>query len=73
MERQAALLGADLSTTGLALGVRSSDGTEDFASVKIRGGTRWLGEPAFDLELLPDLFAEGLVLHQHGNLEVEPE
>jgi sugar (pentulose or hexulose) kinase len=48
-------LGFDLSTTGLAAGVRGSDGAEDFASVSMVGATQWHGQPAFDLEQLPQM------------------
>ena len=47
--------GFDLSTTGLALGVRSKDGEEAYAQVKMRGATTWQGQPAFDLTQTPCL------------------
>ena len=45
--------GFDLSTTGLALGVRSQSGKEAYAHTPIRGATRWYGQPAFKLEHVP--------------------
>jgi sugar (pentulose or hexulose) kinase len=51
----AAWCGFDLSTTALALGVRSRSGTEAYVHMKIRGGTRWHGQPAFKLELVPKM------------------
>ena len=47
--------GFDLSTTGLALGVRSKSGDEAYAQVKMRGATTWQGQPAFDLTQTPCL------------------
>jgi sugar (pentulose or hexulose) kinase len=47
--------GFDLSTTGLALGVRSPSGTEDYAQVRMQGATTWEGQPAFDLAHTPRL------------------
>jgi sugar (pentulose or hexulose) kinase len=49
----AAWCGFDLSTTGLALGVRSRAGKEAYVHTRIRGATRWHGQPAFKLELVP--------------------
>jgi sugar (pentulose or hexulose) kinase len=51
----AAWAGFDLSTTGLALGVRSKDREEAYAQVKMRGATTWHGQPAFDLAQTPCL------------------
>ncbi|NIP84446.1 MAG: hypothetical protein GTO03_02365 [Planctomycetales bacterium] len=51
--KTAAWAGFDLSTTGLALGVRSPAGEEAFVQTKMRGATRWNGEPAFDLSYVP--------------------
>ncbi len=59
--------GFDLSTTGLALGVRSESGEEAYAQTKMRGATKWKGQPAFDLQdtprmiltLLDDIQAQG--------------
>ncbi len=51
--KSAAWAGFDLSTTGLALGVRSSGGNEAFVHCKMRGATKWNGEPAFDLSHVP--------------------
>jgi sugar (pentulose or hexulose) kinase len=50
---KAAWAGFDLSTTGLALGVRSKDGQEAYAQVKMRGATTWHDQPAFDLAQTP--------------------
>lgn len=47
--------GFDLSTTGLGVGVRSAGGEEAYAAVKVRGATKWKGEPAFDLEHVPGM------------------
>jgi len=52
---QAACAGFDLSTTGLALGVRSRAGVEAYAQVKMQGATTWHGQPAFDLARTPCL------------------
>ena len=60
----AAWAGFDLSTTGLALGVRSQDGEEAYAQVKMRGATTWQGQPAFDLAQTP-----GLILTLLDDLE----
>ncbi len=46
----AAWAGFDLSTTGLALGVRAEDGQEAFVQMNMRGATQWKSEPAFDLQ-----------------------
>lgn len=51
----AAWAGFDLSTTGLGLGVRSADGEEAYASLKVRGATKWKGEPAFELAQVPGM------------------
>ena len=51
----AAWAGFDLSTTGLALGVRSRDGVEAYAQAKMQGATTWNGQPAFDLQFVPCL------------------
>ena len=51
--KAAAWAGFDLSTTGLGLGVRSRDGVEAYAHVKVRGKTTWNGQPAFALEQTP--------------------
>lgn len=51
----AAWAGFDLSTTGLALGVRGRDGTEAYAQAKMQGATTWKGQPAFDLQFVPCL------------------
>ncbi len=53
--KTAAWAGFDLSTTGLALGVRSRGGEEAFVQAKMRGATRWNGEPAFDLTFVPNM------------------
>ena len=53
--RQAAWAGFDLSTTGLALGVRSRSGEEAYAHTKMRGAKRWKGQPAFDLQHVPPM------------------
>ncbi len=53
-------LGFDLSTTKLAVGVTASDGEEGFASVPMAGATKWLGEPAFDLNHLPIMIVDVL-------------
>ena len=60
----AAWAGFDLSTTGLALGVRSQDGEEAYAQVKMQGATTWQGQPAFDLVQTP-----GLILTLLDDLE----
>ncbi len=63
----AAWCGFDLSTTGLALGVRSRSGTEAYVHMKIRGATRWHGQPAFKLELVPKMILSLLrSLEQNG-------
>ncbi len=49
----AAWAGFDLSTTGLALGVRSRAGDEAFVQTKMLGATKWRGQPAFQLEYVP--------------------
>ena len=51
--REAAWAGFDLSTTGLALGVRSRAGEEAYVQTKMRGATRWQGQPAFNLANVP--------------------
>jgi len=51
--KSAAWAGFDLSTTGLALGVRSRDGVEAFVQTKMLGATKWKGQPAFQLEHVP--------------------
>ncbi len=53
--REATWAGFDLSTTGLALGVRSRAGDEAYVQTKMRGGTRWQGQPAFDLTHVPGM------------------
>lgn len=55
--REAAWAGFDLSTTGLALGVRSRAGEEAYVQTKMRGATRWQGQPAFDLAEVPGMIA----------------
>lgn len=47
--KTAAWGGFDLSTTGLALGVRAAGGEEAYAHTKMLGATKWKGQPAFDL------------------------
>ncbi|MHB0960127.1 MAG: FGGY family carbohydrate kinase [Pirellulaceae bacterium] len=47
--------GFDLSTTGLALGVRTREGEEAYAQAKMQGATSWKGQPAFALEYTPRL------------------
>ncbi|MEK6248515.1 MAG: FGGY family carbohydrate kinase, partial [Planctomycetales bacterium] len=47
--------GFDLSTTGLAVGVRSSTGKEAYVNTKIRGANRWNRQPAFFLEQVPGM------------------
>jgi len=54
-EKLVAWAGFDLSTTGLGLGVRSLDGTEAYAHLKVRGATKWQGEPAFELPQVPGM------------------
>lgn len=51
--KSAAWAGFDLSTTGLALGVRSRSGKEAYVHCKMRGATRWNGQPAFELSHVP--------------------
>ena len=59
--------GFDLSTTGLALGVRSQSGKEAYAHTPIRGATRWRGQPAFKLEQVPRMLLTLLsTLEKHG-------
>ena len=59
--------GFDLSTTGLALGVRSQSGKEAYAHTPIRGATRWYGQPAFKLEHVPRMLITLLsTLEKHG-------
>lgn len=64
----AAEIGIDLSTTAFSLGVRSDDGShEDFVSIEVQGGTRWLGQPAFHLEFVPAMFSAALAqLRERG-------
>jgi sugar (pentulose or hexulose) kinase len=50
--------GFDLSTTGLALGVRSRGGQEAYAHTKMRGATKWKGQPAFQLAETPGMILE---------------
>lgn len=50
--------GFDVSTTSLSLGTRNSNGKENFVSVPMQGETEWHGQPAFDLDVLPDLLLE---------------
>jgi len=65
--RQAAWGGFDLSTTGLALGVRSRAGEEAYVQTKMRGGTRWQGQPAFQLKYIPAMILQLLdKLQQDG-------
>ena len=52
---KAAFAGFDLSTTGLALGVRSKNGTEDFVQMPIQGATTLKGGPAFELSFVPGM------------------
>ena len=52
-QKVAAWGGFDLSTTGLALGVRSRRGEEAYAHTKMRGAMKWKGQPAFALEHTP--------------------
>ncbi|MFO7907418.1 MAG: FGGY family carbohydrate kinase, partial [Pirellulaceae bacterium] len=47
--------GFDLSTTGLGLGVRSGGGDEAYVHTKMRGATKWKGEPAFDVQQTPKM------------------
>ena len=69
-------LGFDLSTTALSVGVRGTEGTEDFAAVSMRGSIRWHDQPAFLLEYLPlmltsalwQLEDRGWSFNQPGNL-----
>jgi sugar (pentulose or hexulose) kinase len=49
----AKVLGFDLSTTGLAVGVQGVKGEEDFASVDMLGAMKWYDQPAFNLEFVP--------------------
>ncbi len=49
--------GCDLSTTGLALGVRAVDGREAYVQTKMRGAVKWHDEPAFQLEQTPRMIA----------------
>ncbi|MBC20558.1 MAG: hypothetical protein CMJ74_09915 [Planctomycetaceae bacterium] len=59
--------GFDLSTTGLALGVRNQSGKEAYAHTPIRGATRWHGQPAFKLDQVPRmLFTLLSTLEKHG-------
>ncbi len=59
-ERMAKFLGFDLSTTALAVGVRSENGEEDFISLPMKGATKWHDQPAFDLSFIPQLLEEAL-------------
>ena len=54
-KKTAAWGGFDLSTTGLALGVRSNSGDEAYVQAKMRGATKWRGQPAFDLQHTPGM------------------
>jgi sugar (pentulose or hexulose) kinase len=63
----AILLGIDESTTKTAIGVRSADGQQAYASIDNRGATNWHGQPAFDLAELPGMIAEVLDLLAAGN------
>ena len=64
---QAAYLGADLSTTALSVGVRSTESHEDFVAVEMTGATRWHNQPAFHLEHLPAMLVVALDrLRQQG-------
>lgn len=47
--------GFDLSTTGLGLGVRSARGDEAYVDTKMRGATKWKGQPAFDVQQTPKM------------------
>lgn len=58
-EENLTALGLDLSTTAFKLAVRRQS-QEDYVSIPIRGATTWLGEPAFFLEYLPEMFLEAL-------------
>lgn len=62
--KTAAWGGFDLSTTGLGLGVRSQQGEEAYAHVKMQGATTWKGQPAFALEQTPRM-----ILHVLDQLE----
>jgi len=52
-DRIAQFLGFDLSTTALSVGVRGTDGDEDFVGVNVRGATHWHGQPGFLTDYLP--------------------
>ena len=67
MEKKAKFLGVDLSTTALAVGVRSEDGQEDFVSLPMKGATIWRSQPAFNLKFIPQLFEEALAWLQKRN------
>ena len=59
--------GFDMSTTGLALGVRSQSGKEAYAHTPIRGATRWHGQPAFKLDQVPRMLLTLVsTLEKHG-------
>ncbi len=65
--RTAKLLGADVSTSRLKLGVRADDGDEDLVSMAMKGGTLFLNQNAFCLEYLPGLILDGVsTLRQRG-------
>ncbi len=69
--RQAAWAGFDLSTTGLALGVRSRRGDEAFVQTKMRGATRWQKQPAFDLRQVPSMILDLLDALQNDGWSFE--
>ncbi len=60
MEKIAKTIGGDLSTSGLSMGVRAADGSEDFVATPISGATTWRGEPAFELDRLPEMLLAAL-------------
>jgi sugar (pentulose or hexulose) kinase len=74
-------MGIDITTTEMALAVADRQGSEGFASLKMRGATHWNGDPAypaFDLgfvsgmfaDLLGDLQHQGWRFDQGGSLSV---
>ena len=63
----AQILAIDITTTELALAVRSADGAEGFASCKMRGATLWREDsqyPGFRLEEVP-----GMIQHLLDELQ----
>ncbi len=57
----AAFLAIDITTTELALAVRSDAGAEDFVRTEMRERREWRGDaryPGFDLAPLPDMIAD---------------